>query len=237
MRVADSSPYRVDAERVGRSNTHGYGMYWIDEMQRLAVTNADTSLTELPLATWMSEALTNFSFSVWHKVPTAITTDAGLLYRGTHSLGQPLAFWLDNSTTDTFAFIASGTGVKYSAGEVPIGEWFHLCLTFEPEVMRIYVNGVLDGNSPVAISGVDDIGNAQWTLGADSVSAKRNYNPLADPMLWTRTLSESEVKLLTSPDPMYGGFIQPESDPIPYFTRRLTPSRRRTYIPLPVGGA
>ncbi len=249
----DSSPYRNDAGRVGTELSTF--TEWSSELQRHAIkfsSGSSTSRLRVRLRpgddqTGQSD-FTNFSFSVWVD-PDGVSVDRGILYHGEHVSGSSFAFWFDQSSPDQWAYIITdsashSSGVDYSAESASAG-LAHLCLTFEPTVSRLFINGVEDANSPFAgMSLVDDIGydwtnaSGYWHIGGDAPdsSTKRFNGIMADPMIWLRTLDESEVKILASKDPMYGGFVQPLDGPLPYFTRRTVPSRRRTYIPLPVGG-
>ncbi|TAL01166.1 MAG: hypothetical protein EPO07_08740 [Verrucomicrobia bacterium] len=87
-----------------------------------------------------------------------------------------------------------------SATSIPGGTWTHLAGTFDGSTLRIYVNGVLDGQASFTgaiYSGNDDLGIGAMVGGSYPGGAFDNYAGFIDEVaLYNRALSSAEIQAI-----------------------------------------
>ncbi len=145
-------------------------------------------MKELTLSAW-----------VYHSDP--ILADREIFAKGPHSGGTPFLLWADNASTDHYAFIfteeaGAETGTQYSSYVPQLNTWEHVALTFKANnVVRMYINGVEDANSPWSIPALDDVeddGNSLY-IGNDSTNTRDFIGKIDEAKMWSRELTREEI--------------------------------------------
>jgi prepilin-type N-terminal cleavage/methylation domain-containing protein len=167
----------------------GSGALTFDASSWQSTYTANTSTTQpttaVSLAFWMKAGTTN---GIQHVI--AADTNADSL---THGYGA----WLQNNYFEFYAVTYSGGGLMISYSDTT--NWHHVVGTFDGSNVRLYLDGVLNGSTPIA--GPIDYTGATYgfTLGAAQHSAHTIYyytGSLDDVRVYNRALSAAEVAAL-----------------------------------------
>lgn len=148
--------------------------------------------------TWF-ESMERFSITFWVMILDD-TQDADLITKGLHAAGEPFFFWFDNALNDHWQLQVTDDGADnaiVTSDFIPlIDTWYHVAITFQPEIARIYTDGVPDANSPFAMANVGGVAAAawDWRIGNDRLQAKRATAYMQDVRFYLdRVLSPAHV--------------------------------------------
>jgi len=107
-----------------------------------------------------------------------------------------------NGTMDRFAFNVAdvnGTGglnVAYSATPVAVGQFYHVVGTYDGSRVRLYVNGVLEGEAPVSITVDYDTRPVFIGTSGETVFDGKLNGIIDEASIYNRALDASEIAAL-----------------------------------------
>ena len=141
-----------------------------------------------------------FSISYWIKYTTSQASYRLPIGLGTDAVGGNQAYFIyrNPSTTYLVAEFGSGTGAANSTSALALGEWVHLCGTYDGASNRLYRAGLQIASA--AYSSANITGSRLW-LGAvyrvgDNAIVYQTACQMDDVRLYRRVLHPSEVRLL-----------------------------------------
>src|ERR671913_541208 len=146
--------------------------------------------------------LTNFSLGTWFRADRIDHEGVGiLLNKGgfvSELNGENLNFgiWLNPSETIEGGFeTKSGTNVFVSSqGKYNDGLWHYVLLTYDNQVLRLYIDGVMAGSKITSGVTPDNSGDKEFAIGGDSSIDDRFFKgDLDDIKVWNRALSTEEI--------------------------------------------
>ncbi len=95
-----------------------------------------------------------------------------------------------------FAVTGADVGENWVNGgtEIPAGQWHHVCGTYDGSLIRLYVDGVEDPQSPVAYKGGITTNGEPVNIGSNAGKPGREWNGLIDDVrIYSYALSPAEV--------------------------------------------
>src|ERR687898_117510 len=146
--------------------------------------------------------LSNFSLGTWfridridHNGPVILLNKGGF---GGERPGENLNFgiWLNPSETIEGGFeTKSGTNVFVSSqGKYNDGLWHYVLLTYDNQVLRLYIDGVMAGSKITSGVTPDNSGDKEFAIGGDSSIDDRFFKGDLDEIkVWNRALSTEEI--------------------------------------------
>lgn len=140
-----------------------------------------------------------FSISYWIKYTTSQSSYRLPLGLGTDATGGNQAYFIyrNPSTTYLVAEFGSGTGAANSTSALALGEWVHLCGTYDGASNRLYRAGSQIASA--AYSSANITGSRLWLGAVLSIFSLVIYHTacqMDDVRLYNRVLHPSEVRLL-----------------------------------------
>ncbi|MFO0832423.1 MAG: LamG domain-containing protein [Phycisphaerales bacterium] len=162
-----------------------------------------------------------FTAAAWFRPTGAGENGGGTLIScgGQPGSGSFLCSWWTgwNSTTGRVVAMvvhqfATTARVVTSDAVIAQGQWAHAALTFDGVTVRLYINGVLDSESPFGFTGVDYPASPTLFVGAFQPGTGYTYNrfdgQIDSVAVWGRTLGPAEVAALAAcPAPPTEGLI------------------------------
>jgi len=109
---------------------------------------------------------------------------------------SPFALRITTSCQAQFHCLIDGTWYHADGcTQISLGEWHHIIGTFDGSTIRVYVDGVEDGN--YSISGTIDSATHPLLIGKGAGGYGRYFNGTIDEVrIYNRALSEEEIKWL-----------------------------------------
>lgn len=111
----------------------------------------------------ITDNATAVTISAWVE-PDRTDKDLGIYYRGYHTSGDPLAFWLDTESGTTSLAVLLKDNADDSSGalktetEIAADQRAHVSFTFEGgNQVRVFVDGVEDPASPFDVTSIEEI--------------------------------------------------------------------------------
>ena len=109
--------------------------------------------------------------------------------------GFETAYWLGIACgTQQLRFYAQGGGSVDGTGDVPLGEWAHVAVTYDGTNVRFYINGALDSTLPVG--GPMTTNTEPVRIGNDVDWDQSPKGMLDDVRIWDVAASDAEVASL-----------------------------------------
>ena len=165
--------------------------------------NSATTMVSFPINSWTTGD--NFSFSLWFNV-TSLTTASQALISNYGYTNSPVSYfgWGLRVSTAGLTFqrlVGTGAIEEYSSGTVTANQWYHVVITRNGSVTKVYLNGDLVGgkysNVATAYSNtVPRIGLRMDTATTNAVWPMTNGSKIDEVNLWTKALTDDEAKLL-----------------------------------------
>jgi hypothetical protein len=164
---------------------------------------SNTTMVAFPVNSWTTGD--NFSFSLWFNVNSLTTASQALIsnYGYTNSPVSYFGWGLRVSTAGLTFQRLVGTGAieEYSSGTVTANQWYHVVITRNGSVTKVYLNGDLVGgkysNVATAYSNtVPRIGLRMDTATTNAVWQVTNGSKIDEVYLWNKALTDVEVKEL-----------------------------------------
>ncbi len=152
--------------------------------------------------------LSNWTESVWIKTTD---TSAGMVLSnrqvsGASSMSLDVGFWAGEATADGFAYYSIDTpNCEWGAvgtTNIANGQWHHILGVRESQsTYKIYVDGVLEGNTNISVGAGCQSGNASsvdpWKIGVGDQWLSSEFNGQIDEVrIYNRALSASEIQAL-----------------------------------------
>ena len=199
--IKDTSGYDNDGTPSGMAASawvmteKGYGLAYSGANEQITLGNPA-----------LLDGLPAISVSLWVYF-NASAGDYDLVLKGNHTDNQPFLFWYDEAGTDAYRIQVTDEGGTNSgsltSASIPvIGAWQHLVVTFANEQVRLFINGIEDGNSPWAVPGVNDVSSGgavggNWWFGTGTTPGNKTLNgQIADIGIWNRALAFNEIQQL-----------------------------------------
>lgn len=148
---------------------------------------------------------TQFAIQAWVNVTTTF---------GVFSNGIIAAKWGGSAATDEFLLRKDGTRFKFSyhtngndtwgstgynemvaANTHPHGEWYHVVVTRNGSILRMYINGELEAEHDAGTDPLEDLAQG-LTFGADPTALTFLDGDLDEIVFWKRSLTERQVRWL-----------------------------------------
>lgn len=169
----------------------------------LIEAGASLKFNESNNAVTLGQTLGNFGtgdFSIEMKVKTAMTGTYLLTKRGTCNVDNFINIHINNLGVVTAETYNNSVAANSVAGNTVITDdnWHHVALTRSSGVLRMYIDGVLDGTSATSPA-VDLNNNYTLQLGGDTpctqFGGNRMFNGNMDELrIWNRGLCQSEIQ-------------------------------------------
>jgi len=103
------------------------------------------------------------------------------------------------SNTRKFVFAVTATNNIPGATEIPVGEWHHLCGTYNGTNIRLYLDGIEDPQSPTAYSGNIATNSDNVYIGSNADTAANFWDGLMDDVrIYTHALDSDQVMRLVT---------------------------------------
>jgi hypothetical protein len=159
--------------------------------------NGTNGYVEVPPGVWFDES--SFTIATWVK-PTTYNNWSRILDFSNGPSSDNVVFALSNGTSGNLYCDIRKAGT--SSGVVngvpaPLNKWSHCVLTYNGIHLKIYLNGNLVGTG--ASTGARMVFRTQNFIGRSAWSTDAFANAAYDDfMLWNRTLTDSEIKVLAN---------------------------------------
>lgn len=131
--------------------------------------------------------------------PTLFTTKGDFtveawIYRSSDNTRDVIASKYSAFATDGFTFqirdnelgLAIGSGSYQNTSSttlIPTGEWVHVAATKEGQTVRVFINGIKEGET--ITTGTPNDNSVSMTIGRDSVATDRDFHGYIDSLKWT----------------------------------------------------
>jgi GH43 family beta-xylosidase len=130
---------------------------------------------------------------------------AGIIAKGTNASPYALQTWSDGALRFTANWGGPAGGIGggswNSNTKLSIGNWYHVAVTYDGILVRLYINGVLDSNQP-AVTLRFGVVNEPLYLGADFPGGDEFFNgTIRDARLYGRALTDTQVAALANRPP------------------------------------
>ena len=148
------------------------------------------------------------SFALWVK-PESLS--------GPGSGGKHIVFTKNNQSSNFEAYqfeIFNGTfwrlnkanatlnNIVLSTSTVVLGQWCHIACTIDNTSLKLYVNGVLEGQTPSTFNGFDYMTGKKVYLAGTNESFNHPFTGALDNLkFWNRVITQTEVTQLFQTDP------------------------------------
>jgi hypothetical protein len=160
------------------------------------------------------------TIAFWFQVQAFQNTWEGFLAKGDNSYRASRGGGSGNATHMGISGTSTGGGNGWFNGTVIVtgGDWHHYAATYDGTAGRIYIDGVLDVESPG--TGQINISSYDLYIGENSQATGRFFHGLLDDVrIYSRALSEEEIQgvmagggaeypLAAGPSPENGAFIE-----------------------------
>lgn len=138
----------------------------------------------------------NITFMAWFS-PSDVLTSRRLMVKNNSIF---VIFDFGNKDSIDFLVKPNNTFAESTTTDWKIGEWYHFAGTFDGKMMKVYVNGKLEGekanNVPIAPS------NLELWIGGDDFGRPTDFFPgtIDEVRLYEKTLTEAEIqKVMETP--------------------------------------
>jgi hypothetical protein len=147
--------------------------------------------------------VSSITLAVWVKIHSVKSTHQTIVakYWGSTGQSEQRSFAFELAPYDArpkFTGVFGGQNFAFAGNVgVPVNTWWHLAVTYDGAMMKIYVNGVLDDS--VSHSGGLDLGSNELTIGSTNTTGYDNtfFDGLIDEVfMYDRALSDSEMMSL-----------------------------------------
>jgi len=139
------------------------------------------------------------TLAAWVKIRTVSSEYMTIISKGDKAWRLSLSPWscgVHFATGATAPYDMSHDCI-FGLTEVPLGQWTHICGTYDGAYLRLYVNGVEDPGSPAERTGGIATNDAAVTIGENLDKPGRSWNGLLDDVrIYSCALSPREVKAL-----------------------------------------
>ncbi len=139
-----------------------------------------------------------FTISVWSRI-SAYSIDNGYYLMGHDDGPGNTSKWIFFQGNSGISFITTPTGwVNLGAYSFNVGDWYHLAITRDGNLLTAFVNGVKIGESVFSYTIPDP--SSSFVIGdAESQHPGRNYRgSLDDVRIYNRALSPNEIQMLSA---------------------------------------
>ena len=184
----DASSYENDGEIVGNAQ-------WVEGMVGGALEIVGGSRVEIPEIP-QYDVTGEMSLLTWMRTPAATTTWARMIDKSQwQNTGFDLVLTLGATIPRLEFFVNGTTSLVDGTTAVDDNEWHFIAATFGEQTLRIYVDGVMEGEA--GSTGGVDINPNDWPLflGAESSSngGQQYTGALDEVAMFNRVLAEDEI--------------------------------------------
>jgi hypothetical protein len=206
----------VDSSGQGNNGTLRGNPQWITGQLRGALSfNGSSTYVEIPYSNAYDRPA-QLTLAAWVN-PTTLADWCGVITFGINNSPYALQTWGDGAIrlSANWGTVTGGVGSgmwNSTAGQIKLGQWQHIAVTYDGAVIRFYRNGLKVSEVSVALT----LGSLRESvlIGADMPGGDEYFNGgIDDPRIYNSALSDTDIQaimlglgdeLATTPDPKAG---------------------------------